>query len=374
MRDPVYLDHNATTTIRPAAADAVYDALTLTGNPSSVHSHGRMARRVMEDARDNIGNLVGANPNDVLFTGCGTESNNLALCGTLAENFFVSTTEHPSTLMANDKAQAIAVDTEGLIDINALDALLSAASGRSLISVMLANNETGVIQPISEVVRIAKQYDALVHCDAIQGAGKIPVDMTSLGLDLMSLSAHKIGGPQGVGALIARAGLDMVPVLRGGGQERRMRAGTENVAGIAGFGAAAREASSGLDHMDSLRILRDQVVSSIRSYTPVRVFGEANIRLPNTACIAMPGVSAETQLMAFDLSGVSVSSGSACSSGKVESSHVLAAMGVDADEALTAIRISLGWNNTPKDADKFIDVWTTIFSKFQAQSAQAMAG
>jgi cysteine desulfurase len=373
MRDPVYLDHNATTTVRPAAVDAVCDALMLTGNPSSIHFHGRLTRRVIEDARDNIGNLVGANPNDILFTGCGTEANNWALCGTMVENFFVSTTEHPSILMANDKAQAIAVDSEGLIEIDALGELLSVASGRSLISVMLANNETGVIQPISEVVRIAKQYNALVHCDAIQGVGKIPVDMTSLGLDLMSLSAHKIGGPQGVGALVVRAGLDMAPILRGGGQERRMRAGTENVAGIAGFGAAALEASSELDHMDGLSTLRDQIISDIRHYTPVRVFGEAAIRLPNTVCIAMPGVSAETQLMAFDLSGVSVSSGSACSSGKVESSHVLAAMGVDADEALTAIRVSLGWNNTPKDVDKFIDAWTTIFSKSLVQPVQAMA-
>jgi cysteine desulfurase len=374
MKDLVYLDHNATTTVRPAAIDAVCDALNLTGNPSSVHSHGRLARRVIEDARDNIGNLVGANPNDVLFTGCGTEANNLALRGTLAENYFVSTTEHPSILMANDKAKAIAVDTEGLIDIDALDALLSVANGKSLISVMLANNETGVIQPISEVVRIAKQYDALVHCDAIQGAGKIPVDMSCLGLDLMSLSAHKIGGPQGVGALIARAGLDMAPILRGGGQERRMRAGTENVAGIAGFGVAALEAYSGLGHMDSLSTLRNQMISGIRRYASVRVFGEAASRLPNTACIAMPGVSAEIQLIAFDLLGVSISSGSACSSGKVESSHVLAAMGVGADEALTAIRVSLGWSNTPKDVDNFINAWATIFSKSQAQPVQAMVG
>lgn len=374
MSDPIYLDHNATTTIRPVAVDAVRDALMLTGNPSSVHRHGRLARRIIEDARDDIGQFVGANPNDVLFTGCGTEANNLALRGAPVENYFTSTIEHPAVLMANDKSQLIAVNADGLVDLEVLDQLLSAASGRSLVSVMLANNETGVIQPISDVVRIAKQHNALVHCDAVQGAGKIAIDMTALGLDLMSLSAHKFGGPQGVAALIAKAGLDMAPILRGGGQERRMRAGTENVAGIAGFGAAAREAANGLDQMAQLSMWRDQLIADIRRLAPVRVFGEASERLANTVCIAMPGVSAETQLMAFDLAGISVSSGSACSSGKVEASHVLAAMGVDTEEALSAVRVSFGWNSEAEDVRKFVDAWAKIYAKTGAQPAQAMAG
>ena len=374
MSDSIYLDHNATTTVRPVAIDAVRDALMLTGNPSSVHRHGRLARRMIEDARDDIGHLVGANPNDILFTGCGTEANNLALRGAPVDNYYVSATEHHAVLMANEKSQSIAVDDDGLVDLEALDRLLSAASGRSLVSIMLANNETGVILPISEVVRIAKEHDALVHCDAVQGAGKMAIDMAALGLDLMSLSAHKLGGPQGVGALIAKAGLDIAPILRGGGQERRMRAGTENVAGIAGFGAAAREATDGLDQMAQLSKWRDQLIANIRRLAPVRVFGEASERLANTVCISMPGVSAETQLMAFDLAGISVSSGSACSSGKIEASHVLAAMGVDDEEALSAVRVSFGWNSEAEDGQKFVDAWAKIYAKTGAMPAQAMAG
>ena len=374
MNDPVYLDHNATTTVRPAAIEAVCDALALTGNASSVHRHGRLARRFIEDARDDVGRLVGANPNDVLFTGCGTESNNLALLGAKCENLFVSAIEHPSVLAVSDRAQIIAVDADGIIDLEALDRLLSTANGPSLVSVMLANNETGVIQPVSEVVRVAKERNALVHCDAIQGAGKIDVDMASLGVDMMSLSAHKIGGPQGAGALIVKAGLDISPLIRGGGQERRKRAGTENVAGIAGFGAAAREAIIGLDQMATLSDWRDQLIAGVRNRVSARVFGEAVERLPNTVCIAMPGVTAETQLMAFDLAGISVSSGSACSSGKVEVSHVLSAMGTSDDEALTAVRVSLGWNSSPGDVDRFVDAWGTIFAKTGAQSARAMTG
>ena len=374
MNDPVYLDHNATTTIRPAAIEAVCSALALTGNASSVHRHGRLAGRLIEDARDEVAALVGANPNDVLFTGCGTESNNLALLGVKCENQFVSAIEHPSVLAASGTAQSIPVDADGIIDLQALERLLDAVSGRSLVSVMLANNETGVIQPVSEVVRIAKKRDALVHCDAIQGAGKLDVDMTALGVDLMSLSAHKIGGPQGVGALIVKAGVDIEPLIRGGGQERRKRAGTENVAGIAGFGAAARDALKGLDRMASLCVWRDQLIAGVRNWASVQVFGEAAARLPNTVCITMPGVAAETQLMAFDLAGISVSSGSACSSGKVEASHVLAAMGVSDEDALTAVRVSFGWNSAPGDVDKFIDAWGAIFAKPGAQTAQAMAG
>lgn len=374
MNNPIYLDHNATTAVRSAVIDAVCDALALTGNASSIHRNGRMARRVIEDARDDVAALVGANPNDVLFTGCGTEANNLAIRGVACTQRFVSAIEHPSILQASDGLVAIPVDGNGVIDLDALDQLLNGISGPALVSVMLANNETGVIQPVGEVVRIAKAHGALVHCDAIQGAGKIPIDMPALGVDLMSLSAHKMGGPQGVGALIVKAGLDLQPIVLGGGQERRKRAGTENVAGIAGFGAAAREAYQGLSQMAEIAAWRDRLISGVRNRASARVFGESAERLPNTVCISMPSVTAETQLMAFDLAGICVSSGSACSSGKVEASHVLSAMGVDDQEALTAIRVSFGWNSDESDVDRFIDAWGSVFAKAGAGSAQAMTG
>lgn len=382
MSKSVYLDHNATTSLRPQAAMAVTEALGMTGNASSVHRNGRLARRAIENARDAVAQLVGANPNDLIFTGCGTEANNMALRGLAYENLFVSAVEHPSVLSAAEQRQIIPVDAAGVVDLARLKEMLSAASGRTLISVMLANNETGVIQPIKAVVELARGHGALVHCDAIQAAGKIPVDMAALAVDLMSLSAHKIGGPQGVGALIVRPELSVAPLLRGGGQERRLRAGTENVAGIAGFGAAALAAQAELERMAELARWRDAVIEGVRKIADAPVFGESAGRLPNTVCLAMPGVSAETQLMAFDLAGVSVSSGSACSSGKVEASHVLAAMGVDEEAALGAIRVSFGWNSEAGDAARFVEAWGAIFAKSGARSAalasagstRAMAG
>lgn len=374
MTDTVYLDHNATTRLRPEALSVVSDMLAMTGNASSVHRNGRLARRAIEDARDQVGALVNANPNDVLFTGGGTEANNLALRGYNADLNLISAIEHPSVLQACDKFKSIPVNEEGVVDLTELDKMLSDADGRVLISVMLANNETGVIQPVSEIVRVAKTHAALVHCDAVQGAGKISVDMGELGVDMMSLSSHKIGGPQGVGALIVKAGLDLEAQLRGGGQEKRKRAGTENVAGIAGFGTAAGSALKKLDAMTHLVMLRDQIISGVRNLVSVRVYGEAAERLPNTVCLSMPGVTAETQLMAFDLAGVCVSAGSACSSGKIEPSHVLAAMGVDDNEALSAIRVSLGWDNTSADVEQFVDAWGAIYVKAGARQNRAMAG
>jgi len=374
MTDTVYLDHNATTSVRPAALAAVCDALSLTGNASSIHRNGRLARRLVEDARDAVAALVQANPNDLLFTGCGTEANNLALQGSAVDHRFVSSVEHPSVLQACEQATNLAVDSNGVVDLEALDQMLAAADGRSLVSVMLANNETGVIQPVADVVRIARQHGALVHCDAVQAAGKIAVDMGALGVDMMSLSAHKLGGPQGVGALLVRAGLDITAQLRGGGQELRKRAGTENVAGIAGFGAAAMAAKQNLAQMATLSQWRDRLIDGVRHRAQVQVYGEAATRLPNTICLSMPGVTAETQLMAFDLAGICVSAGSACSSGKIEASHVLSAMGVSDEEALSAIRVSLGWDSQKSDVDRFVDAWAAIYNKAGAGYQRAMAG
>jgi cysteine desulfurase len=357
--DPVYLDHNATTPMRPAAIAAVAAASDLTGNASSVHAWGRRARSTVEDARESVAALVGAKPDWVVFTAGGTEANNLALRGVSVASVAASAVEHPSVLKARSDIREIPVDANGVVGIDAI-------GQADLVSVMLANNETGVVQPVARVAEIAKINGALVHCDAVQAAGRMKIAMTALGADLMSLSAHKIGGPQGVGALIVRPGVRLDAVQTGGGQERGARAGTENVAGIAGFGAAAAEALSDLPRMQALEHLRNKLEAGLRVAAPeVEIFGVNAERLSNTSCIALPAVSAESQLMVFDLAGVMVSSGSACSSGKVAKSHVLQAMGVADDIAETAIRVSLGWTTTEADIDRFIAAWTAVYRRTQ---------
>lgn len=344
-----YLDHNATSPIRPVALDAVVEALQAGGNPSSVHRPGRAARARLDRARRQVAALVGALPGEVVFTSGGTEANNLALRG--RSRVLVSAIEHESVLKAVADAERIPVDGNGLIDLAALERML--ADGPALVSVMLANNETGVIQPIAEVVRLARAAGALVHCDAVQAAGKVPVDLHGLGVDYLSVSAHKLGGPGGVGALVVRDGAPLATDRVGGGQESYRRAGTENVAGIAGFGAAAEASHDGLD----VSALRDRIEASM----PGKVYGASAPRLPNTTCISMPGVKAETQVMALDLAGVAVSAGSACSSGKVARSAVLTAMGVDPAEAETAIRISCGWNTVFEDIERLIAAWQGLY-------------
>ena len=357
--DQVYLDHNATTPMRPSAIAAVAVASGLAGNASSVHAWGRRARAMIEDAREAIAALVGAKPDWVVFTGGGTEANNLALRGPDVSAVAASAVEHPSVLKARKGIVEIPVDRDGIV---CLDAIPHAG----LVSIMLANNETGVVQPVARAAEIAKASGVVVHCDAVQAAGRMQIDMKTLGADLMSLSAHKIGGPQGVGALIVRPGVRLDAVQTGGGQERGARAGTENVAGLAGFGAAAVEALADISRMQTLVHLRDKLEAAIRIAAPdVEIFGAKAERLANTSCIAMPGVSADSQLMVFDLAGVMVSSGSACSSGKVAKSHVLQAMGVTDDVAETAIRVSLGWTTTETDIDRFIASWTAVYRRTQ---------
>ena len=357
--DPVYLDHNATTPMRPSAIDALAAASRLTGNASSIHAWGRRARAAVEDARDAVAALVGVKADWVVFTGGGTEANNLAVRG-IDGTVAASAIEHPSVLKARDNIREIPVDSDGVVRLDLI-------GDAKLFSIMLANNETGVIQPVARAAEIAKSRGAILHCDSIQAAGKVKVDLPSLGADLASLSAHKIGGPQGVGALIVRPSLRLDAVQRGGGQERGARAGTENVAGIAAFGAAAHEAARELSKMQAMSTLRDKMEAAIRTVaTDAIVFGATVERLPNTSCIAMSGVSAESQLMAFDLAGIMVSSGSACSSGKVAKSHVLAAMGVADDAAETAIRVSLGWTTLESDIDRFVAAWTQLYRRTHA--------
>ena len=369
MDNAVYLDHNATTPLRDVALKAIMDANAGGGNASSVHRFGRLAHRTLEDARERVAALVGAKAEQVVFTSGGTEANNLALLGTLAgianRRVLVSAVEH-SSVAKIPGVETVPVDADGIIDIAALDCMLLAADTPSVVSIMLANNETGVIEPVAEAAAIAHRHGALVHCDAVQAAGKIPLEWSALGVDLMSISAHKIGGPQGVGALIVGDGVEIVPRTFGGGQERGRRTGTENIPGIAGFGAAAEEAKGSLDDYRALAQLRDAIEERILKISDkARIFAHARDRLPNTAMIAMPGVNAEAQVMAFDLAGVAVSAGSACSSGKAAAGSVLKAMGVAEDVASNAVRVSLGWTSTMADAEAFIAAWTKIYAKGQ---------
>ena len=370
-----YLDHNATSPLRPAAFDAMAEALRAGGNPSSVHKVGRTARAAVDRARRQIADLVGALPAEVIFTSGGTEANNMALRGAGRRRLLVSAIEHESVRNTAPDADVIPVDANGVLDLGALEKALARSSEPALVSVMLANNETGVVQPIADVVRLAGTAGALVHCDAVQGAGKMPLSIHGLGVDYLSLAAHKLGGPTGVGALVVRAGAPFTTDRKGGAQETNRRAGTENLSGIAGFGAAATDALRGLD----VAALRDRLEFALVQIAPgARVFGAGAKRLCNTTFISMPGVSSETQVMALDLAGVCISAGSACSSGKVHQSAVLSAMGVPAAEAATAVRISLGWNTESADIDRLIAAWRDLYirvtkSDISQASSQARA-
>lgn len=344
----IYLDHNATTPIRPEAADAVLAAMRAHGNASSVHTAGRAARAMVESARTSVAALVGVEPKQVIFTSGATEANN-AVLKSFSGKILVSGIEHPSVLEAAPNAERIPVGTDGIVDLHALERMMD---GAALISVMMVNNETGVIQPIEQIAALAKSKGVRMHCDAVQALGRIPIAMN---VDYLTVSAHKMGGPQGVGALIVAPGAPPVKLIHGGGQERRARAGTENVAGIAGFGVAAKAANS--EEFQKLASLRNIIEQTIPGIT---VFGQSSARVANTTCFALPGVLADTQLMALDLAGICVSSGSACSSGSVKPSHVLEAMGIAPELANCALRVSLGWNTTQKDVDVFIETYIRL--------------
>ncbi|HEV7371996.1 cysteine desulfurase family protein [Arenibaculum sp.] len=362
-----YLDYNATAPLRPAVREAMVRALDLLGNPSSVHADGRAARRAVEDARAEVAALVGAMPAQVVFTGGGTEANNQALASAGGRSVLVSAIEHDSVLEAVPSARRIPVEPSGVVDLAALDRMLADARGPSLLSLMLVNNETGVIQPVAEAARIARSRGALVHCDAVQAAGRLAIDLNGLGADMLSLSAHKIGGPKGVGALVLRDGVVCPPLLRGGGQEQRRRAGTENVPGIVGFGRAARDVLAGFGDVARIDGLRRSMEERIRAVAPdAPIHGGAAPRVANTSCIGMPGVPAEIQVMAFDLAGIAVSAGSACSSGKVKPSHVLTAMGLAQADAASAVRVSLGRDTVAEEIDRFVEAWTTLHRRRRA--------
>lgn len=367
-----YLDYNATAPVRPAVIEAMRAALERVGNPSSVHRYGREARRALEHAREQVATMVGAAPGQVVFTSGGTEANNQALYSARGP-VAVSAVEHDSVLAAASDAVQIPVDAEGRLDLAALERELAVVAP-ALVSVMLANNETGVIQPVREVVEFAHRHGARVHCDAVQAGGKLAIDMDALDADYLTLSAHKFGGPQGVGALVVGKGLEPDALLRGGGQERRWRPGTENLPGIIGFGRACELAMADADWWQRIAALRDGLEARLMALAPAaRVFGRGAERLPNTSCVAMPGVSNQTQLIEFDLAGIAVSTGSACSSGKVGPSHVLAAMGVDPAAAACAIRISLGWASTAADTEHLVDAWGRLYARTRHAVTKTLA-
>jgi cysteine desulfurase len=372
MPERVYLDWNATTPLRPEAKAAMAAAWDISGNPSSVHAEGRQARRLVEEARASIAAAVGGRPQDVIFSSGGTEANALALtpglrrgAGQPAERLLVSAIEHTSVLSGGrfpaETIATIKVTPSGVVDLGHLRALLHDGPP-ALVSVMLANNETGAIQPVAEVAEIVHAAGGLLHVDAIQAFGKLPFDIRSMGADLVTLSAHKIGGPKGVGALVLAADVQgLEPLLRGGGQELGRRAGTENVAGIAAFGAAAKAAMGLLEgNAARLRDLRDSLEQGLRQTRGMIVFSGDAQRLPNTTLFTVPGLKAETAVIGFDLAGIAVSSGSACSSGKVQPSHVLAAMGLGRDLAQGAVRLSLGWSTSQTDIDMTLEAWRTL--------------
>ena len=364
---PIYLDYNATAPIKPEVVTAVSETMMLAGNPSSVHGFGRDVRKRIEDAREQIAALIGCSPPELVFTAGGTEANNTALSGAGRRVLIVSAIEHPAVLRT---AEAVAeehivlpVDGEGLLDMASLDKALAAHGPEALVSIMLANNETGVIQPVAEIAARATAAGALVHCDAVQAPGRIPVSFAGLGVDMMSIAAHKFAGPKGIGALVVRSGLEIAPLIHGGGQERGLRGGTENAAGIVGFGTAAQLAQGDLARAGEIAALRDRLEARLRETEPdVVIFSEGAARLPNTSCLTMPGVQSETQVMGLDLAGVAVSAGSACSSGKVEPSHVLRALGAADAVGGCAIRVSMGWATTEEETERFLGTWRALYA------------
>jgi cysteine desulfurase len=375
-----YLDHNATSPLRPEAKEIMDRALACAGNASSIHACGRGARVMIEHARQQVATLAGVSASQVVFTSGGTEANAMALRGavqgaTNAEaritRLFVSTIEHGSVLatakdiadrVAGIRLEIVPCVADGVVDLDMLGTLLREGKGRALVALMGANNEPGVIQPIAETAALAREAGALLFVDAVQAAGKMPMPQA----EYVTLSAHKIGGPQGVGALVVRDGAPFAPLLVGGGQEQGRRAGTENLAGIAGFGAAAEAAAR--DHVDA--VLRERFEERLRRISPnAIIFGAHAERVHNTSNFALPGIAAETALMALDLDGVQLSSGAACSSGSVKPSHVLAAMGVKEDLARCALRASFGWDSTEADVEAALAAISNLVARVGTRAA-----
>lgn len=376
-----YLDHNATTPVRPEVIEAMTQALCVVGNSSSVHAEGRAARAIVEAGREKLRALINAPVNGVIFTGGGTEAIHYALNGTVrtgaVKRIFVSAIEH-AAVPANAAETGVPVETipatkAGHADLDWLrDRLKSYDANREggfLVCMMVANNETGVIQPVTEAADIAHEKGGLLFADAAQAAGKIPVNFVMSGADLMAVTAHKFGGPIGVGALIAGPNLPLHPVMRGGGHEENRRAGTHNVPAIAGLGAACDCAPSTIAKGPAIAALRDRMQAAAEGAGAI-IWGGDAARLPGTLSLSAPGFQSPTQLMAMDLAGIAISSGSACSSGKTKPSHVLSAMGADEALASSGIRVSLGWNSVEADAEAFVSAWPAAYARVKARSPE----
>jgi cysteine desulfurase len=386
-----YCDHNATAPLRAACRDAMLAALSVTGNPSSVHANGRAARALVDEARRSVARLVGGKAEQVIFTSGATEANGLALWGAVEgaidqsetdksariTRLFVSAIEHSSVLktaqavadrIAGVRVESLPVTHDGVLDTEALRVALREGNGRALVAVMAANNETGVIQPIAEISRLCREAGALLLVDAVTAAGKVAVDARFC--DYLTLSAHKLGGPQGVGALIVGPDAPLVPQMTGGGQQKGLRAGTENLSGIAGFAAAVDAVMADTDERARVLAMRDHFETVLKHAMPdVVIFGAGAPRLGNTSNVGVPGLSSENLVIALDLDGVMVSSGSSCSSGKIAPSHVLSAMGVSPGLAMGAIRVSFGWNSVPADADTVVASLLKLRQRVRAPAA-----
>jgi cysteine desulfurase len=365
----VYLDYNACAPLKLTAREKMIEMLKFEGNAASVHKYGRRLSAFIEEARQKVARALEAKEHEIVFTSCGSEANNLAIRGFADRNFriLVCASDHLSTLQAVEGAIKIPVDRYGLLDLGALETLLK-TKVPTLVSVHMANNESGVIQPLSEIVKLVKTYEAFIHIDAIQAVGRIPVNFHSMGVDTLSVASSKVGGPSGAAALIIREIVSLPSLIKGGGQEKSRRAGTQNTAAIVGFASALEEAiQEDWTHVESLRDSLELMVK--KEVEETEIYGASVPRLPNTSLMRLPGVHNELQLMHLDLAGYAISAGSACSSGKVTASHVLLAMGIPEKEAREAIRVSLCPSTTSAEIHNFVEAWLKIYSYSQQQKA-----
>jgi cysteine desulfurase len=369
-----YLDYNATAPLMIPVKTRMMDLLHMPLNGSSMHKQGQQARGIIQSCRHVLADYIQSDAEDIIFTSGGTEANNLALQGVPWDKVFISAVEHNSVYKAHPHATILPVDRHGLLDLNALEDALKNIYGKlNLVSVIWANNETGVIQPLKEIVTLAHQYGALVHTDAIQMIGKCPIRFKDLGLDLMTVSAHKFGGPQGVGALVVKPHVPLSAMMRGGGQEKNRRSGTENILAIAGFAEAIQHAPA-LEHLRQWHQKMETNISNKMTHVEgFQIIGTETERLPNVTCLTMPGMLSETQVMAFDLENIAISAGAACSSGTVKSSRILQSMGCNPALAQTAIRVSTGWATQPEDLEKFTNTWLSLYDKQNKNLRKATA-
>tara|TARA_B100000686_G_scaffold291030_1_gene318785 strand:- start:779 stop:1894 length:1116 start_codon:yes stop_codon:yes gene_type:complete len=366
---PTYFDYNAATPLRAAAKEKLLEVIDHPCNASAVHQFGRKARTYVEEARRQVATALNTPPETVIFTSGAPESNNTVFMNYFDLPILVSAIEHPTVAKAvpDDITEPVPVLETGVLDLEALEARLKSCEAPALISVIWVHNETGVIQPMDKISKLAKQYGAILHTDASQAVGKIDVDISAHGFDMVTVSSHKVGGPQGVGALIVRDGIEFAPLLVGGGQEKFRRAGTENAAGIAGFGAAIEDATKNIDTYENLRAYRDRLETAILEHAPeAKIFSRDAERAPNTIMVCVPGLKADMMVINLDLEGFAVSSGSACSSGKVSPSRALQAMGASEEQALCAIRISMGWSTKEDEVTRFIDCWKRIYDRVKS--------